>query len=987
MSVKNNLRNDVKVESKDHQENNRNELRTLIIGAGTTGKSILLFFVKLMYYWNESADAELTDPELTDIEIDKENAKTQSINKEFSKYDFYFYLVDFLKNYHQKNYQKSHEKSHQKSHEKSDCDRESDDGQSSPFHADEFRGYTQYNILHKSEMNWLYNVLWQVVNGKIVIIDDGMTDEKVDEILSYVDDKYKVENVLCRLEFMSSQNYMKKAFCCKSDKGDESNDNDKGDKAIEKKCDDVLENLHCLENVNRVFLSPGIKMTHPLVEKFVNCSFQIEQNTENMENYESSGDVENGENVEAGETVESGESGDAGEVGDGYKCSKITQNTKREIFSNDIDLFLRVIQLQKEFFIKSKKDLQQQHSYEFLLVGVTGSNGKSTTVSLISHMFNENLIKCGNIGVGVFDALDLMNEKMYKILSEMNGVDELSPLNELDALDSFDTLKDFDANMFLGYVVEISSAQLINVSCAHLLDYGFLLNITPNHLDYHKDLNDYANMKFKILNAKNSFISSDSEINRKEIKIILRNLKIILRNLGDRDVCCDGIYRGDLHDRGMCGESAYEFESFGLFSIEDCMSFDHDFEHGDFEHGDFECVKKYCFLNGEIFLNGSRVLSLRSKKQEKKNKQCNQYKQGSEVEEAFRNEKACDDNYKDNYKSGFDDSESDELMYKNYVPEYAVLVSFILMNSIVEKFKRNNNLEHRSNIDVSHDLQNGVIHSDCKIGKMSKNLITNFIEKSFVKNFMNDFVVNFVSKLNNFVGLKYRLEKILSISCNVIYGCDADAKNSEISSLRDSNVTFFNDSKSTTVTSTIFALKHLKKMNRNARIFLILGGGDAKKQNFHELKEVEDILSDVRNKFFVIGESKNRIASALKNVSSVCNFQVCEDMYEAVNEIYDLLCGEWKKDNGNLSEGLSKGLREDVIGDNFRKMENNGGERNDRENNSGKNFSKINESFVVLSPGCESFDQYKNFNQRGEKFTEYVLSKFAMRWRDTSVKQ
>ncbi len=97
------------------------------------------------------------------------------------------------------------------------------------------------------------------------------------------------------------------------------------------------------------------------------------------------------------------------------------------------------------------------------LFAITGTNGKTTTTALVTHIFNEaglKAVSCGNIG--------------NPILQEA----------------SLQELADY-------YIVEISSFQLWAMRERHF-DAGVILNISPNHLDWHGSFSDYANTKWSL---------------------------------------------------------------------------------------------------------------------------------------------------------------------------------------------------------------------------------------------------------------------------------------------------------------------------------------------------------------------------------------------------------------------------------------------------------------------------------------------------------
>ncbi len=101
------------------------------------------------------------------------------------------------------------------------------------------------------------------------------------------------------------------------------------------------------------------------------------------------------------------------------------------------------------------------------VIAVTGSNGKTTTVSLIAHMLEhagKKVFLGGNIGTPPSD---------YLVSGEKADV----------------------------VVLEVSSFQLQN--CRSLKpQVAVLLNFSPNHLDWHKDLEEYLSAKLRLFSCQ-----------------------------------------------------------------------------------------------------------------------------------------------------------------------------------------------------------------------------------------------------------------------------------------------------------------------------------------------------------------------------------------------------------------------------------------------------------------------------------------------------
>lgn len=137
------------------------------------------------------------------------------------------------------------------------------------------------------------------------------------------------------------------------------------------------------------------------------------------------------------------------------------------------------------------------------IIGVTGSDGKTTTTSLIHAILEKagyHTYLGGNIGTPLFTKL-----------SEMRPEDKL--------------------------ILELSSFQLMGMSVSP--DIAVITNITPNHLNIHKDYQEYIQAKKNIFNYQREtgivVLNADNEITKncaKEVKgkVIFFSRKTKLEN-------------------------------------------------------------------------------------------------------------------------------------------------------------------------------------------------------------------------------------------------------------------------------------------------------------------------------------------------------------------------------------------------------------------------------------------------------------------------
>ena len=139
------------------------------------------------------------------------------------------------------------------------------------------------------------------------------------------------------------------------------------------------------------------------------------------------------------------------------------------------------------------------------IIGVTGTNGKTTTCYLVYQLLNELGLSCAYIGTLGYIYKDINIE-----------LDNTTP-SKLELYNLLVKSKYLGCN----YVVMEISSQALDQDRVNFIKLKYIIytNITRDHLDYHKTLSNYIDSKLKIFNLLDingiSLINNDDKYSNK----------------------------------------------------------------------------------------------------------------------------------------------------------------------------------------------------------------------------------------------------------------------------------------------------------------------------------------------------------------------------------------------------------------------------------------------------------------------------------------
>ncbi len=152
-----------------------------------------------------------------------------------------------------------------------------------------------------------------------------------------------------------------------------------------------------------------------------------------------------------------------------------------------------------------------QPSNKIKLIGVTGTNGKTTVATLLFKLFSAIGYKCGLIST-------VQNQIAGEVLASTHTTPDAINLNELLA----NMLKANCTHVFM----EVSSHALDQERVAGLhFTGGVFTNITHDHLDYHKTFDEYIKAKKKFFDELSSNAFAISNADDKRGAVMLQNTR------------------------------------------------------------------------------------------------------------------------------------------------------------------------------------------------------------------------------------------------------------------------------------------------------------------------------------------------------------------------------------------------------------------------------------------------------------------------------
>lgn len=197
-----------------------------------------------------------------------------------------------------------------------------------------------------------------------------------------------------------------------------------------------------------------------------------------------------------------------GKLADGHKYIEkaIENGAKTIVYQNDCDFIDGINYIKVKDSRKALSEIsniiEDNPSKKMTVIGVTGTNGKTTTATTIYYLMKEIYGSASNIGTdGAY-----IGEKRLETANTTPDIYILNKFFNQSLKEEIDKV-----------VLEASSHGLVQNRLAGIdFDYGIFTNLSTEHLDYHKTMDEYFMAKMILLdNSKKQIINIDDHYGKK----------------------------------------------------------------------------------------------------------------------------------------------------------------------------------------------------------------------------------------------------------------------------------------------------------------------------------------------------------------------------------------------------------------------------------------------------------------------------------------
>ncbi|MBQ8848507.1 MAG: UDP-N-acetylmuramoyl-L-alanyl-D-glutamate--2,6-diaminopimelate ligase [Candidatus Gastranaerophilales bacterium] len=208
-------------------------------------------------------------------------------------------------------------------------------------------------------------------------------------------------------------------------------------------------------------------------------------------------------------------------------------------------------------------------SRELNLIGVTGTNGKTTVAHLVQKIFEQNSKKCALIGT-----------LGYKLSSKDDYLEAKHTTPQAPQMQQ--TLQTILKADVLNVITEVSSHALEQFRVKNCeFNTAVFTNLTQDHLDYHITMDNYFNAKSKLFKTlkegNNAIINLDDKYAKRFIEVIDKDVNILTYGVkNNSDVQAKNI---EFLPDGVSFDCCYKNEIVnlklhlnGMFSVYNCLA-------------------------------------------------------------------------------------------------------------------------------------------------------------------------------------------------------------------------------------------------------------------------------------------------------------------------------------------------------------------------------------------------------------------------------